>query len=106
MRDVHHPGRIGLWVAFLGYRQETAVADHVRVGHDPIPSDDETRADAARNLSAAPRRAVIRFLRSRLNSDQAVGDPRGLRACASKKSTHAKRAKQRNMAENVCGTSV
>ena len=93
VRDMHHPGWIGLWIAFLGYRQETGVADNVRVGHDSILSDDESRSDAARNLSSAPRRAVIRFLRSRLNPDQAVGDPRGFRAM-SEQEKHARKARE------------
>ena len=77
MRDVHYARRIGLWIAFLGYGKEAFVAHDVRVGHDSVPMDYETRADTARNLTGTPWRAIIRLLRSSLDSNQTVGHPRG-----------------------------
>ena len=42
-------------------RKVTAVADHVRIGHDAIAIDDETRADAALDGARIPRRPIIRL---------------------------------------------
>src|SRR5437763_15789556 len=59
MRDEQYFGRIFIWIAVAFDREIAAVADHVRVGHDAIAFNDEAGADAAREHSRIPRRAII-----------------------------------------------
>ena len=55
-------------IAFHG--EVTAVADHMRVGHDAVALDHKARANAPLNSARIPGRPVIRFDLRRRDADQ------------------------------------
>ena len=93
-------GRISIRIAVALHRDVAAVADDVRVCHDPRTINDEPGADTTRDGAGVPRCLVIGLNRCRRNSDQTFlnrsvgprrrygnGDNRGGRGRRSNRST-------------------
>ena len=63
VRDELDPRRVLLRIVLPLHRDEARVADHVRVGDDARPRDDETCAYPARHVARVPRHLVVGVLR-------------------------------------------
>ena len=76
-------------LAFDG--EVTAVADHMRIGHDAVAIDDESGANAALNRARIPRRAIIRLDFGRGDADKTLLNlaVRLCRQCLRRKEQHA-----------------
>src|ERR1700730_17711082 len=61
VRHVLHRRPVFVRIAIALHREVAAIADHVRIGHDPRSINDKSRAHTALNRAGIPRRFVIRL---------------------------------------------
>ena len=74
VRHELHRRPVFVRIAIALHREVAAVADHMRIGHDAVAFDHESRANASLNSTRIPRRSIIRLNFRRRDPDQTLLD--------------------------------